>query len=1378
MKTTFTSKNMLGVLPALLFGCLLTLSWSTTFAGGACENATQYPSTSVTVDAGGSVTTINTLNYEEEYSVVTGITSGNNYEVTSTNGGGYITVREGAVNGTVIASGFSPLQFTASSASDVYIHWNLDAACTTDGSTFITTTIQDLGLPPCENATQYPSSPVTVDAGGAVTSINTLNYEEEYSVVTGITSGNYYEVTSANGGGYITVREGAVDGSVLASGFSPLQFTASSASDVYIHWTVDASCTTDGSTFITTTIQDLGPAQCENATQYPSTAVTVDAGGAVTSISTLNYEEEYSVVTGITSGNYYEVTSANGGGYITVREGSASGSVLASGFSPLQFTASSSSDVYIHWTVDGSCATEGSTFIATTIQDLGPAPCENATQYPSTAVTVDAGGAVTSISTLNYEEEYSVVTGITSGNNYEVTSTNGGGYITVREGAVDGPVLASGFSPLQFTASSASDVYIHWTLDASCTTEGSTFVTTTIQDLGEPCDAESGTITADATPVCLDGGSATISATPDGNQVVPNGYSTVYVLTDADNNLTILDVQPTASFTVNAGGNYIIHTLVFDPADQATLLQETTGGGVAALLLENGGTLCGSLDVTGAPITVTDPDAGTITEDATPVCMSGGSATVSATADGNQNVPTGYVQGYALTLAGVVEQVGATASFTVTGAGDYTIHTFVYPAGFDPATAIGQAAAAVNALLVQGGGSVCASLDLTGATITVNEEPSATISGDLVSCNGSAVEAQIDFTGTAPWSFTLTLPGGQTVPFTGVTDNPYMLPLNNPADGSYTLSNVNDADGNCPGVANGAATVSTENPDAGAIDADESVVCYEAPFITISATPDGNAEVPTGYQTLYLLVDGNGDVVNSNASASFAVTSSGDYTIHTLVYDPNTLTPGDYSTAAALIAAITPAGSICASLDEVGAPIAAVDCPDNDDCSGAEVLTVGATCTPTSGSTLGATQSLPGCSGTADDDVWYVFTATATTATVDVVGSSAFDAVVEIFESPDCGSIDPNAGICVDNGLSAGDPESADLTGLTVGNTYYIRVYHWSSAVSADPTFDICVYDTPPPPANDVACGAVALSIGANGPFDHSGYTVAGWEETAIPSVGCSEQGGWCFNTDVENSAWYTFVAPASGNVTVSAVGTTFDTQVAVFEAANCQEAEAGTGTLVGANDDDPAGGTTSFVILCGLTPGATYYVLADGYAGAEGDLSLTLTEGVQADFTSVATYLDVDFTDASTAPGTITDWLWDFDDAGATSTDPNPSHTFTADGTYNVCLTVTDDLGCTSEYCEDVMVADLTTGIVDRLDRTTTIYPNPSNGQFVVEIRGVEADVQLNILDVAGRVVFTEGVVLNGSFRKEMNVNVATGTYLLQIATEEGNVTRRIQIH
>jgi hypothetical protein len=64
---------------------------------------------------------------------------------------------------------------------------------------------------------------------------------------------------------------------------------------------------------------------------------------------------------------------------------------------------------------------------------------------------------------------------------------------------------------------------------------------------------------------------------------------------------------------------------------------------------------------------------------------------------------------------------------------------------------------------------------------------------------------------------------------------------------------------------------------------------------------------------------------------------------------------------------------------------------------------------------------------------------------------------------------------------------------------------------------------------------------------------------------------------------------------------------------------------------------------------------------------------GFTADLTSGPAPLTVNFTDQST--GDITSWSWDFGD-GATSTEQNPSHTYTDAGTYTVSLAVTNPCG------------------------------------------------------------------------------------------------------
>ncbi len=63
----------------------------------------------------------------------------------------------------------------------------------------------------------------------------------------------------------------------------------------------------------------------------------------------------------------------------------------------------------------------------------------------------------------------------------------------------------------------------------------------------------------------------------------------------------------------------------------------------------------------------------------------------------------------------------------------------------------------------------------------------------------------------------------------------------------------------------------------------------------------------------------------------------------------------------------------------------------------------------------------------------------------------------------------------------------------------------------------------------------------------------------------------------------------------------------------------------------------------------------------------------------------DVDFIDQSTGNGALS-WFWDFNN-GFTSTAQNPSTEYWASGTYPVCLTTSNALGCDETICKDVDV-------------------------------------------------------------------------------------------
>jgi PKD repeat protein len=66
-----------------------------------------------------------------------------------------------------------------------------------------------------------------------------------------------------------------------------------------------------------------------------------------------------------------------------------------------------------------------------------------------------------------------------------------------------------------------------------------------------------------------------------------------------------------------------------------------------------------------------------------------------------------------------------------------------------------------------------------------------------------------------------------------------------------------------------------------------------------------------------------------------------------------------------------------------------------------------------------------------------------------------------------------------------------------------------------------------------------------------------------------------------------------------------------------------------------------------------------------------------------------VNFTDQST--GDIISWQWDFGD-GSTSTEQDPSHTYTVSGMYTVSLTVTGPGGSDNRTKTDYIIVRLGT--------------------------------------------------------------------------------------
>lgn len=151
-------------------------------------------------------------------------------------------------------------------------------------------------------------------------------------------------------------------------------------------------------------------------------------------------------------------------------------------------------------------------------------------------------------------------------------------------------------------------------------------------------------------------------------------------------------------------------------------------------------------------------------------------------------------------------------------------------------------------------------------------------------------------------------------------------------------------------------------------------------------------------------------------------------------------------------------------------------------------------------------------------------------------------------------------------------------------------------------------------PSNDQPCNALFLPMDSALPLDNRLATVDLYEVSPGAGTGinaCAGNDGWCpFDIEVQASVYFRFTAPASGAVSILADG--FDTQIACWEVADCNNYL--TFAEVGANDDSGyrlggAIGSAGLIELACLTPGAEYLLQVDGFNGATGTGTISIND-------------------------------------------------------------------------------------------------------------------------------------------------------------------------
>ncbi len=263
--------------------------------------------------------------------------------------------------------------------------------------------------------------------------------------------------------------------------------------------------------------------------------------------------------------------------------------------------------------------------------------------------------------------------------------------------------------------------------------------------------------------------------------------------------------------------------------------------------------------------------------------------------------------------------------------------------------------------------------------------------------------------------------------------------------------------------------------------------------------------------------------------------------------------------------------------DVSSAPLADTCPPANDECTGAIAIACDGNYT---GSTTGATDS----GGNPANDVWFSYTGsgTAEDVTLDLC-PSGYDTAVRVYT--DC----PGTNQIAFNDDSCGT--RSQLTFASDGtSTYYIMVEGWNNSSG---NFDMTVTCAAniPAPANDLCANAEALTLDTP-----ASGTTAGATDSTTGGDDDTTCEPFTFKADV----WYSFVAPADGDVGImtSITGTSDQASVAVYP--DCNQLDADSIAC-------SAGNGGEIVNVTGLTDGVTYYVRvwSDGVAARQGNFRI-----------------------------------------------------------------------------------------------------------------------------------------------------------------------------
>ncbi len=143
------------------------------------------------------------------------------------------------------------------------------------------------------------------------------------------------------------------------------QVTFSSAAGTTYYVLVTGFSTASGSFTMNVTCA-APPCNCTNTMAFGT--VTAPVTNTTVNITTCQFPDEYATINNAVAGNTYTFSSSVATDYLTVRQGTPSGTALGCGTTPLTVTATANGPLYLHTSLNSACATQGSGCRTTRVQ--------------------------------------------------------------------------------------------------------------------------------------------------------------------------------------------------------------------------------------------------------------------------------------------------------------------------------------------------------------------------------------------------------------------------------------------------------------------------------------------------------------------------------------------------------------------------------------------------------------------------------------------------------------------------------------------------------------------------------------------------------------------------------------------------------------------------------------------------------------------------------------------------------------------------------------------------------------------------------------------------------------------------------------------------